>query len=179
MQTANWLRRPARVLIAPLLASGICGTGLAQSSGTDTPPPAPSAPTPISILLDQANYWHQQGHDEQALEALRRALVLEPRNADALYQSALMEAELGHRAAAQATLIQLRAVRPDDPRVPRIEQALRIGPIDPAGLAGTRRERLGALGVSVDDRDRGAGEHVADHLEVAVTLDSRSDDRHP
>lgn len=109
----------------------------AQAQGVAADSAAATA-SPISVLLEQANYWHQQGRDEQALEALRRALLLDPTNADALYQSALLQAELGRRPAAQATLTQLRAVRPDDPRILQVEQALRIGAIDNAGLAEAR-----------------------------------------
>jgi tetratricopeptide (TPR) repeat protein len=91
------------------------------------------------VLLDQANYWRTQNRSQDAERALDRLLLLEPDNTDALALMAQLQAERGDRVAAQASLTRLRAVRPDDPRVAAGEQAIRLGSIDPAGMAEARR----------------------------------------
>ena len=98
---------------------------------------APSAAA--KVLLDQANYWRAQGRSQDAESALQRLLLLEPDSVEALGLLAELQAERGDRAAAQASLTRLRAVRPGDPRVAAAEQAICLGSIDPAGLAEARR----------------------------------------
>jgi predicted Zn-dependent protease len=70
---------------------------------------------------------------------LDRLLLLEPDNAEALVSLTQLQAERGDRAAAQASLARLRAAHPGDPRIAAVDQAIRQGSIDPAGLAEARR----------------------------------------
>ena len=91
------------------------------------------------VLLDQANYWSAQNRPEEATRALDRLLQAEPDNADALDLLAQLQAQKGDRAHAQATLEHLRSIRPGDPHIAAVEQAIRIGSIDPEGLAEARR----------------------------------------
>ena len=106
--------------------------------------PAAAQAPPVSadaarVLLDQANFWMTQNQPEQAQLALERLLRLEPRNADALALQAQLQADRGDRGGALASLALLRQLRPDDPRLAGIEQTLRAGTIDPAGLAEARQ----------------------------------------
>jgi Tfp pilus assembly protein PilF len=119
-----------RLAAVALLLATLCGAARAQA-------PVATA-NPATVLMDQAAYWRQQGRADLALSALQRVLLLDPRNADALAQAAELNAERGDRAAAEAGLAQLRAVRPDDPRIASITRTLRVGPIDPAALAQAR-----------------------------------------
>ena len=91
------------------------------------------------VLLDQANYWYAQNRPEDAERALDRLLRLDPDNPDALGLLAQLQSQRGDRTLAQATLAHLRAVRPNDPQIAIVEQAIRVGSIDPAGLAEARR----------------------------------------
>lgn len=131
----------------------------AAPSGPASPSPAASAPAPvagassrpvraqvapgpssaIAVLLQQANYWHNQTQYEQAIESLNRALALEPKNADALALLGQIQAERGKRAEAQAALAQLKTIAPDDPRIAKIDQTVRVGPISQDALADARR----------------------------------------
>ena len=97
-----------------------------------------ATPSPMAVLMDQARYWRQQGRVDLALSSLNRALLLDPQNTDALALAAELNAERGEHATAEAELAKLRAVRPDDPRIAGVTQALRVGPIDPAALAQAR-----------------------------------------
>ena len=89
--------------------------------------------------LDQANYWRAQNRLQDAESALERLLLLEPDNAEALVSLTQLQAERGDRAAAQASLTRLRAAHPGDPRIAAVDQSIRQGSIDPAGLAEARR----------------------------------------
>ena len=95
--------------------------------------------TAAKVLLDQANYWAAQNKPEESESALDRLLRTEPNNADALALLAQLQAQKGDRIHAQATLAHLRSVRPDDPRVASVEQAIRVGSIDPDSLSESRR----------------------------------------
>jgi Tfp pilus assembly protein PilF len=91
------------------------------------------------VLLDQANYWFSQNRPDDAERALDRLLRLEPDNPDGLALLAQLQAQRGDRAHAQATLAHLHDMRPDDPRIASVQQAIRVGSIDPQGLAEARR----------------------------------------
>ncbi|HEY0182563.1 MAG TPA: cellulose synthase subunit BcsC-related outer membrane protein [Rhodopila sp.] len=92
----------------------------------------------IKVLMDQANYWYAQNRPEDAAHALDRVLQLDPDNPDALGLLAQIEAQRGDRVQAAATLTHLRSIRPNDPRIARVEETVRAGSIDPAGLAEAR-----------------------------------------
>ncbi|OJW23197.1 MAG: hypothetical protein BGO51_11680 [Rhodospirillales bacterium 69-11] len=119
------MRRAALPLTALLI-------GLGSAAQADTSPTA-------KVLLDQATFWSTQNQPKQAEAALQRLLRIEPDNPDALGLLAQLQAEGGDRARAQATLTRLRAVRPDDPRIPVVEQSIRVGSIDPNALAQARQ----------------------------------------
>src|SRR4051794_22091972 len=103
-----------------------------------TQSPAPGAAA-TKVLLEQASYWYDQKQPEEAQRALDRLLRLDPDNADALALQAQLQAERGDRAAAQASLARLRSLQPANARIGAVEQALRLGAIDPAGLAEARK----------------------------------------
>jgi Tfp pilus assembly protein PilF len=91
------------------------------------------------VLMDQANYWYAQNKPEEAAGALDRLLRLEPDNPDALGLLAQLQAMQGDSAKAQATLAHLRKVHAEDRNIPRAEQAIRVGSIDPGALADARQ----------------------------------------
>jgi cellulose synthase operon protein C len=91
------------------------------------------------VLLDQANYWYAQNRPEEAEHALDRLLQLEPDNPDALGLLAQLQAQRGDRTKAQATLARLNTLRPNDPRIATVQQAIKVGSLDPTGLAEARR----------------------------------------
>ncbi len=91
------------------------------------------------VLLDQANYWFSQNRTDDAERAVGRLLRLEPDNPDGLALLAQLQAQRGDKAHAQATLNHLHDLRPDDSRIANVEQAIRVGSIDPQGLAEARR----------------------------------------
>jgi len=56
-----------------------------------------------------------RGHYEAAAERLRKAVALAPKSADALYDLAFAERQLGHRSEAIRALRSYTALAPDDP----------------------------------------------------------------
>jgi cellulose synthase operon protein C len=95
--------------------------------------------TAAKVLMDQANYWFAQNKPEEAERPLDRLLRTEPDNPDALALLAQIQAQRGDRTKAQATLGHLQALRPNDPHIASVAQAIRVGSIDPAALAEARR----------------------------------------
>ena len=120
------VNRPTVIPIVALLLS-LAAAARAQPS------------TAAKVLLDQANYWFAQNRPEEAESALDRLLRTEPDNADALALLAQLQSQKGDRTRARETLAHLHSVRPDDPHIASVEQAIRIGSIDPDGLAEARR----------------------------------------
>jgi cellulose synthase operon protein C len=99
------------------------------------------------VLLDQANYWSGQNRPYEAESSLNRLLRAEPDNPDALALLAQLQAQKGDRSGAQATLAHLHKLRPDDSRIASVEQAIRVGNIDPDALADARRLAQGGHNV--------------------------------
>ncbi|MBN8904339.1 MAG: tetratricopeptide repeat protein, partial [Rhodospirillales bacterium] len=114
-------------------ASGAAATSAPSPGGSGVPSAA------ARVLLDQAQFWTTQNQPDQAEGALQRLLRVEPDNPEALGLLAQLQAGRGDRARAQATLARLRAIRPGDPRIPAVEQSIRLGSIDPGALAEARR----------------------------------------
>ena len=120
----------ASTMVLPLVSRGQPSDAAATQSGTADA---------IRVLFDQATFWRSQYQPQKADEALARVLALDPQNADALALQAQGAADAGNVEAAQKALKQLRAVRPDDPRIATIEQVLHAGPPDMAGVEEARR----------------------------------------
>ena len=126
-------------MIRSALPTSVLLMVLTVAAQAQTPPADAGQDAAAKVLLDQANYWRAQFHLDQAEQAIRRLLRLEPDNPDALAMLAEFQAERGDRIGAQATLARLQAVRANDPRIAAVQQAIRRGRIDPVKLAEARR----------------------------------------
>ncbi|MBY0338769.1 MAG: BCSC C-terminal domain-containing protein [Acetobacteraceae bacterium] len=93
----------------------------------------------VQALLDQANYWRLQNRPELVVRTLERVLAADPRNVEALAQSAQAQAQLGNRAAAEALLGRLRQVAPQDPRLGEADVTVRAATVDQGALQEARR----------------------------------------
>ena len=171
-----------RTLVAATVLAGgsLIGIGLATAQSTarpgstppagppavlQQPPAAPAVPASaqssastnpaVVVLMERASFWRNQTQYDQALESLNRALALEPNNADALAMVGQIQAERGNRTAAESALTRLRKASPSDPRIEKIDQTLKIGPIPQEALADARRlARDGQLAQAVDRYNR-------------------------
>jgi Tfp pilus assembly protein PilF len=105
------------------------------------PDPAPAAPVndALSVLLRQAEYWRDQNNPPRAIEAAQRALSLSPNNPQALAIIAEVQAGTGNVTEAQQTLALLQQSHPDAPEIHQVQEAVRIGAIDPNALSNARQ----------------------------------------
>ncbi|MCT8249329.1 tetratricopeptide repeat protein [Proteus faecis] len=74
-------------------------------------------PNIVSSLIEQANYWHGRAHDERAVEALQKVLIMESNNQDALYLMAFFTAQQGNEKQATYWREKLAQIAPQDPRI--------------------------------------------------------------
>jgi thioredoxin-like negative regulator of GroEL len=93
----------------------------------------------LSVLLRQAVYWRDQNNPPRAIEAAQRALSLSPDNATALAVIAEVQASSGNITEAQQTLALLQRTHPGAPEIHEVQQAVRIGAIDPNALSSARQ----------------------------------------
>jgi predicted Zn-dependent protease len=128
----------AAALRALLLATSTIVPFTAIAQPASSPTAQSGTADAIRVLLDQATYWRGQSQDDKANIAISRVLVLDPNNVDALAMQAQAAADAGDQTVAAAALAKLKAVRPDDPRIAGVEQALKTGPIDATALAQAR-----------------------------------------
>jgi tetratricopeptide (TPR) repeat protein len=122
-------------------ASGVSDAGVAPQVSAAPAAAASSGAgsAAVTVLLEQANYWRTKQQYDQAIDSLKRALLLDPRNADALALTGMIEADRGNRAVAESALNRLRAIAPGDPRIGTIDQSLRVGAIPPEALTDARK----------------------------------------
>lgn len=121
---------------APSTASNASPPPAAPPLGSDTRMGGGAASV---NLLEQAAFWQQQGQTERALQTLDRLLVVEPNNVDAL-ASALELASLANQPdAARRYMNRLRRLAPNDPRLARGEELLRVTSEDAETLAAARQ----------------------------------------
>ena len=84
-------RRLTTLCLSSALTFGI--PGLAHAAANDAA---------LKALFDQANYWHEKSHDDLAMSSLKKVLMVDANNAQALYLMALWSQQGGDtKAAAQ------------------------------------------------------------------------------
>ena len=104
----------------------------------NSPPNSRLGASAVTVLVQQAQFWMDQFAPDKAVDALNRAMQLDPHNPDVFAVLAQLQADNGNRGAATAALNQLRQLRPADPRIVKIQQAIATGVISPEDLAHAR-----------------------------------------
>ncbi|TPG57023.1 cellulose biosynthesis protein BcsC [Ewingella americana] len=114
---------------------GIAGIGSfsAASYAADTTNPA------LKALFDQAAYWHERAHDDLAKDALKKVLLVDPNNTQALYLMSLYSMQAGDKTAANQWREKLSAVSPQDSRLASLNSAKAMQSIPPTQLASARQ----------------------------------------
>ena len=90
-------------------------------------------------LREQAAFWQQQGQSERALQTLDRLLVVEPNNVEALASAVELASVSNQPDAARGYLTRLRRLSPNDPRLARNEELLRVTGEESEALAAARQ----------------------------------------
>lgn len=126
---------PAPILSAPPPLSS-AGAPPAAAAGSDTRMSGGAAST---NLLEQAAFWQQQGQTERALQTLDRLLAVEPNNIEALASAMELASLSSQPETARRYLTRLRRLAPNDPRLTRGEELLRVTGEDSEALATARQ----------------------------------------
>lgn len=127
---------PAPPTLSPPALAPLDATPAAAPVGSDTRMSGGAAST---NLLEQAAFWQQQGQTERALQTLDRLLTVEPNNIEALATAVELASLSSQPEAARRYLLRLRRLAPNDPRLTRGEELLRVTGEDSEALAAARQ----------------------------------------
>lgn len=94
----------------------------------------------LKALFDQANYWHEKSHDELAMEALKKVLMVDANNAQALYLMSLWTQQSGDLKSAAQWRSRLSAVSPQDPNLQALDNAKQVQQIPRGQLELARQQ---------------------------------------
>ena len=94
----------------------------------------------LKALFDQANYWHEKSHDDLASESLKKVLMVDPNNAQALYLMALWTQQSGQQAAAAQWRERLTRVAPGSSLVQALDNAKQLKDV-PSGTLNLARQQ--------------------------------------
>ncbi|MFZ6772762.1 cellulose synthase subunit BcsC-related outer membrane protein [Undibacterium sp. SXout7W] len=78
-------------------------------------------------LIEQAQFWTQRGRPDNAADAWRKLLNVDPGSVDALVALTVHEARSGNAELAKGYLAKLRQVAPNNPQIKVAEEAIRRG----------------------------------------------------
>ena len=87
-------------------------------------PALAQSPSATQQLVNQGNYWQDQGREDLAADAWRKLLAVDPAQPDALLGLGLIDLNQGRRGEAQRRLGQLQSAHPDSPQAARLRMAM-------------------------------------------------------
>lgn len=93
----------------------------------------------LKQLFSQAEYWHDRDHPEDAKNALKKVLSVEPDNSEALYLMALYALQQGNKDESAQWKEKLQAVSPGSARLAELEGESTTLKIAPAKLEEARQ----------------------------------------
>jgi tetratricopeptide (TPR) repeat protein len=146
MMPQRVFRRERRATPRPASAFATIAVLLAAATSAEAQILAPAASTDVRTsgggattnLAEQAQFWQQQGQPERALQSYERLLAVEPNNLDALAGAVETAALSNQTAAAQRYLQQFRRIAPQDARLPRVTELVRLLNEDAETLSAAR-----------------------------------------
>lgn len=106
--------------------------------------PARAQSDAATALVEQGRYWQALGRNELAEESWRKLLRVDPNAPDALAGMAQLELARGNADAARSWIERLRAARPGDARLARLDEQLRRPAGAPAPANDLQRARAAA-----------------------------------
>ncbi|WP_435928595.1 cellulose synthase subunit BcsC-related outer membrane protein [Dryocola sp. BD613] len=80
----------------------------------------------LKALFDQANYWHEKSHDDLAMESLKKVLMVDANNTQALYLMALWSQQAGDIKGAAQWRERLTSVSPQDSNLQALDNAKQL-----------------------------------------------------
>ncbi|WP_312211783.1 cellulose synthase subunit BcsC-related outer membrane protein [Pseudescherichia sp.] len=94
----------------------------------------------LKALFDQANYWHEKSHDDLASESLKKVLMVDANNTQALYLMALWAQQNGDLQTAAQWRTRLAAVAPDDAGLQALDNAKQLAQVPQGQLTLARQQ---------------------------------------
>nr|WP_318369145.1 cellulose synthase subunit BcsC-related outer membrane protein [Enterobacter sp.] len=127
--TIKTTRKLSTLCLSGALALGTAG--MAQAAQNDAV---------LKALFDQANYWHEKSHDDLANESLKKVLMVDANNTQALYLMALWAQQNGDLKAAAQWRTRLAAVSPDDAGLQALDNAKQLAQVPQGQLSLARQQ---------------------------------------
>ncbi|MBF4179142.1 cellulose biosynthesis protein BcsC [Lelliottia nimipressuralis] len=119
------------------LQSVLCLSGVLAFGGTAQ---AAQNEAALKALFDQANYWHEKSHDDLASESLKKVLMVDANNTQALYLMALWAQQNGDLQAAAQWRARLANVSPNDGGLQALDNAKQLTQVPQGTLTLARQQ---------------------------------------
>lgn len=122
-------RRLTTLCLSSVLTFGM--SGLAHGAANDAA---------LKALFDQANYWHEKSHDDLAMESLRKVLMVDANNTQAMYLMALWAQQNGDLQVSSQWRTRLAQVSPNDPGLQALDNAKQLTQVPQGQLSLARQQ---------------------------------------
>lgn len=94
----------------------------------------------LKALFDQANYWHEKSHDDLAIESLKKVLMVDANNTQAMYLMALWTQQNGDLQTSAQWRARLAQVSPDDAGLQALDNAKQLTQVPQGQLSLARQQ---------------------------------------
>ncbi|QJT83153.1 cellulose biosynthesis protein BcsC [Kosakonia sp. MUSA4] len=122
-------RRWTTVYLSGALALSVAGQ--AQAAPNDAA---------LKALFDQANYWHEKSHDDLAMESLKKVLMVDANNTQAMYLMALWAQQNGDLQTAAQWRSRLAQTAPGDGGLQALDNAKQMAQVPQGQLTLARQQ---------------------------------------
>ncbi len=122
-------RHLSTLCLTGVLALGTMGDALAAANDAA-----------LNALFEQAKYWHEKSHDELAMESLRKVLLVDANNPQALYLMALWTQQRGDTQASAQWRARLEKASPNDAGLEALSNARQLSAV-PQGQLNLARQQ--------------------------------------
>ncbi|MGK9174788.1 BCSC C-terminal domain-containing protein [Yokenella regensburgei] len=127
--TIKTARRLTTLCLSGVLTFGTLGQ--AQAAQNDAA---------LKALFDQANYWHEKSHDDLAMESLKKVLMVDANNTQAMYLMALWTQQNGDLQTSAQWRARLAQVSPGDAGLQALDNAKQLTQVPQGQLSLARQQ---------------------------------------
>lgn len=127
--TIKTARRLTTLCLSGVLTFGALGN--AQAAQNDAA---------LKALFDQANYWHEKSHDDLAMESLKKVLMVDANNTQAMYLMALWAQQNGDLQTSAQWRARLAQVAPGDAGLQALDNAKQLTQVPQGQLTLARQQ---------------------------------------
>ncbi|MGY5954877.1 cellulose synthase subunit BcsC-related outer membrane protein [Kosakonia sp. BK9b] len=127
--TINTARRLSTFCLSGTLLLGVAGQAVAAQNEAA-----------VKALFDQANYWHEKSHDDLAMESLKKVLMVDANNTQAMYLMALWAQQNGDLQTAAQWRARLAKSAPNDNGLQALDNAKQLAQVPQGQLTLARQQ---------------------------------------